>query len=240
MVTPIADQSSLRWVLANILHTTLPLGFVANPAIEPFSLPQRTRAAKRLVDAARASTFQSPRQRVEFEVMVVDRREKRMPVIRHDRVVRDFDTLVRHRGEFPGENVRGSWIAQRRFAYAGIEILLHRAKILPLETAECRRGRRDRVQRIGDHPEAIDRLQRQAVVAARGDEITSAFDLPMRQSSAGEARGFDEKRHYLKLRSHGSAHAGNRAVHYRQSGGRKTCERGLKLRATLEPPSHGG
>jgi len=133
---PSVDEAGFDGVLADVGDATLPLGVVSHPTIKPFPLPKCAGAAERGVNAAGRPALDRAHYPGQRGHAIRRRDEERMPVIGHDGIVRHIDVSVAKRAEFVGDDFGGGGRGQPGVAVTGVEILLHREKILPLKSDE--------------------------------------------------------------------------------------------------------
>lgn len=110
---PRGGEAGFHGVLTDVGDGLFPFVFVANPAVEPFALPERAACLRRGADLQAGATFEALHDFVERLGAIRRRSEPRVPMIRHNRIVRHRDGPIAQRGEFPGENGRSERLAQQ-------------------------------------------------------------------------------------------------------------------------------
>lgn len=199
MFVPDWRQSRLHGILPDIIPTLVPFRFVSHPTVKPLALPKRALAAKRSVDLPGGHPFQMGHHGVQIECAPVMRCDQRVPVIGHDRLVRNDDALRAQLLETMVQCASRDWCGQGTSTHAFMQKFFHRQKVLALQPNEFSGARLDRLERDINLTQSCNHRGRQTIGTAHGHKITSAFDFPMWQTSPRKARGSGRRIHAQSL-----------------------------------------
>ena len=124
MILPPRHESGFDRVITNIVNTSIPLGITAYPTIEPLPLPYGSGPSDDAPDGKPRTPFDSFHRHTQAGPIVSGWNQQSVPVVRHDRVVRNLDSFRLQRFQFLDYHTGNTGFLQRARSFSRIQVLL--------------------------------------------------------------------------------------------------------------------
>ena len=192
-MVPRTHNSRLHRVIVDIVNEPRPFHRIPHPSIKPLPLPHRAFAATMLPNPLCGAPFGPLHDLTQRMDTARPRHEQRVPVVWHDRVVRNFHPPFSQQVELCDDCTRRAGTAQDAPAVAAIQILLHRPEVPTLHCRKLFGLRCDGLKIPVNLLQSGDDLAGNTIGTTHGHEVASFFHLQMRQVSTGESDGAPRK-----------------------------------------------
>ncbi|HYD85782.1 MAG TPA: hypothetical protein VEA63_17060 [Opitutus sp.] len=100
MLPDFASNAGFDRIVLNAANAPFPLSLITHPTIKPLTLPKRSRWTEHSIDRPCRPSFDPAHDLTKSSRAIWPGFEQGVPVIRHDRIVRDLNVPFRQRVQF--------------------------------------------------------------------------------------------------------------------------------------------